>query len=81
MRGMTLLIATILTLGYGFAAQAAMSLSIHRAGTAPEAVSTGTSRIWYGGTLAPVTVEASAEPKCAAAAAAKLDNSGPRTNL
>jgi len=78
MRGLTLLIATILTLGYGFAAQAAMTLDIRRAGAAlPEAVASSTNRIWYGGTLAPVTVEGNADPKCAA----KLDNSGQRTNL
>ena len=78
MRGMTLLIATILTLGYGFAAQAAMSLNIRHAGaTLPETAVSSTNRIWYGGTLAPVTVEATPEPKCAA----KLDNSGQRTNL
>jgi hypothetical protein len=72
MRGLTLLIATILTLGYGFAAQAAMTLDIRRAGAAlPETVASTTNRIWYGGTLAPVTVEAPA----------KLDKCDERTNL
>ena len=70
MRGLTLLIATILTFGYGFAAQAAMTAE--RAETfrrVARTVETSTSpddpnRIWYGGMLAPVIVEASAQPKC-----------------
>ena len=69
MRGLTLLIATILTFGYGFAAQAAMTAdraeTIRRLGgviaTAPTEDAT---RVWYGGMLAPVTVEVSADPKC-----------------
>jgi hypothetical protein len=70
MRGLTLLIATILTFGYGFAAQAAMTADraetyrrVTRsveASNAPE----DANRIWYGGMLAPVTVEATAQPKC-----------------
>lgn len=70
MRGLTLIVATTLTFGYGFAAQAAMTAdraeTIRRvAGTlnAP-APTTDASRIWYGGMLAPVTVEAPADPKC-----------------
>jgi hypothetical protein len=70
MRGLTLLTATILTFGYGFAAQAAMTAdraetfrrvtrSVETA-NAPE----DANRIWYGGMLAPVTVEATAQPKC-----------------
>ena len=70
MRGLTLLIATILTFGYGFAAQAAMTAdraetfrrvtrSVETA-NAPE----DANRIWYGGMLAPVTVEVTAQPKC-----------------
>ncbi len=66
MRGLTILVATILTFGYGFAAQAAMT--VNRAQTlrrvagitdtpAPTAVEAAT-RVWYGGMLAPVTVEA-----------------------
>ena len=70
MRGLTLLIATILTFGYGFAAQAAMTAD--RAETfrrVTRTVETATSpedpnRVWYGGMLAPITVEASAQPKC-----------------
>jgi hypothetical protein len=65
MRGITLLLATTLTLGYGFAAQAAMSAdrveTIRRVAgsvktptpTAAEAV----THVWYGGMLPPVTVE------------------------
>jgi hypothetical protein len=70
MRGLTLLIATILTFGYGFAAQAAMTAdraeTLRRVARTVEA-STPTddaNRVWYGGMLAPVTVEASAQPKC-----------------
>jgi len=66
MRGLTILVATILTFGYGFAAQAAMTAN--RAQTlrrvagmtdtpAPTPVESAT-RVWYGGMLAPVTVEA-----------------------
>ena len=66
MRGLTILVATILTAGYGFAAQAAMTAdraeTIRRvAGStetrAPTPVEAAT-RVWYGGMLAPVTVEA-----------------------
>ena len=71
MRGLTLLIATILTFGYGFAAQAAMTVDraetfrrVARAvGTVDPTVDA--SRIWYGGMLDPVTVEVTAQPKCA----------------
>ncbi|HEV8381086.1 MAG TPA: hypothetical protein VGQ29_05845 [Gemmatimonadales bacterium] len=70
MRGLTLLIATILTFGYGFAAQAAMTAD--RAETyrrVARAVETSdptvdANRVWYGGMLAPVTVEAQAPAKC-----------------
>ena len=70
MRGLTLLIATILTLGYGFAAQAAMTAD--RAETfrrvarvlEPTDPVVDANAIWYGGMLAPVTVEATAQPKC-----------------
>ena len=64
MRGLTMLLATTLTIGYGFAAQAAMSASLSRSPTpsatrpAPTAAE-ATTHIWYGGTLAPVTVEVS----------------------
>ena len=66
MRGLTLLTATILTFGYGFAAQAAMTVdrdeTIRRVAgltevPAPTPVEAAT-RVWYGGMLAPVTVEA-----------------------
>ncbi len=70
MRGLSLLIATILTLGYGFAAQAAMTVdraeTFRRVGhTVDAATSTeDANRVWYGGMLAPVTVEATAQAKC-----------------
>ena len=67
---MTLLIATILTFGYGFAAQAAMT--VDRAETfrriartvATDDATVDPNRVWYGGVLAPVTVETTAQPKC-----------------
>lgn len=70
MRGLTLLIATILTLGYGFAAQAAMTAD--RAETFRRVTRTlepinpveDANRVWYGGMLAPIVVEATAPPKC-----------------
>ncbi|PYP20666.1 MAG: hypothetical protein DMD54_00495 [Gemmatimonadetes bacterium] len=70
MRGLSLLIATILTFGYGFAAQAAMTVdraeTLRRvAGTVETATPTeDANRVWYGGMLAPITVEVTAEPKC-----------------
>jgi len=66
MRGLTILLATTLTFGYGFAAQAAMTAdrveTIRRVARltevpAPTPVEAAT-RVWYGGMLAPVTVEA-----------------------
>ena len=68
MRGLTILLATTLTLGYGFAAQAAMTAdraeTIRRVtgltdtpSPVPTAMEAAT-RVWYGGMLAPVTVEA-----------------------
>ena len=70
MRGLTLLIATILTFGYGFAAQAAMT--VDRASTYARVARTvelktpapDANRVWYGGMLAPITVEATAQPDC-----------------
>ena len=70
MRGLTLLIATILTFGYGFAAQAAMT--VDRAETFRRLARTvetsnpteDANRVWYGGMLAPITVEVTAPPKC-----------------
>lgn len=67
MRGMTILLAIALTLGYGFAAQAAMTAdraeTIRRVGgggfpdaSVPSAEHAAT-RVWYGGMLPPVTVE------------------------
>jgi len=76
MRGLTILVATILTFGYGFAAQAAMTANraqtLRRVGAmvdtpAPTPLEAAT-HVWYGGMLAPVTVEAApidpAEAKC-----------------
>ena len=72
MRGLTLLLATTLTFGYGFAAQAAMTAdraeTIRRLGGITTTTVTDptedATRVWYGGMLAPITVEATAEPKC-----------------
>ncbi|HXG97718.1 MAG TPA: hypothetical protein VNJ06_11490 [Gemmatimonadales bacterium] len=72
MRGLTLLTATILNFGYGFAAQAAMTVDhaeTYRrvAGTVKTAAPVPVAdaqRVWYGGMLAPITVEVTAEPKC-----------------
>ena len=70
MRGLTLLIATILTFGYGFAAQAAMTLdraaTLRRVSGTVEArgAAADANRVWYGGMLAPVTVEAKAATSC-----------------
>jgi hypothetical protein len=74
MRGLTILLATTLTLGYGFAAQAAMTAdrieTIRRVTgltetPAPTAMEAAT-RVWYGGMLAPVTVEAAPIDQAAA---------------
>lgn len=70
MRGLTLLIATILTFGYGFAAQAAMTVdraaTLRRVAATVDATSPAddANRVWYGGMLAPVTVEAPPPDKC-----------------
>jgi len=73
MRGLTLLTATILTFGYGFAAQAAMTVeraqTYARVARTVEPVSPNpvadANRVWYGGMLAPIVVEAPAAPdKC-----------------
>lgn len=71
MRGLTLLTATILTFGYGFAAQAAMTVeraqTYARVARTVETVSPveDANRVWYGGMLEPITVEVSALPaKC-----------------
>jgi hypothetical protein len=65
MRSYTILLATALTFGYGFAAQAAMTAdrveTFRRLGGATETLApTATeavTHVWYGGMLAPVTVE------------------------
>ena len=53
-----LLLGTLLTVVYGYAAQAAMARDLDRvrvAAPAPAAVTTD-DRIWYGGVLTPITV-------------------------
>jgi hypothetical protein len=74
MRGLTVLTATILTLGYGFAAQAAMTVeraqTYARVARTVEPVSPveDANRVWYGGMLDPIIVEASAPAvKCTVA--------------
>ena len=70
MRGLTMLIATILTFGYFFAAQAAMT--VDRAETFrrvaptvdPASPADAANRVWYAGTLTPVVVEAPPPDKC-----------------
>lgn len=65
MRGLTILLATTLTFAYGFAAQAAMTAdrveTIRRVAGITEAPAPtpleAATRVWYGGMLAPVTVE------------------------
>lgn len=69
MRGLSMLIATILTFGYGFAAQAAITVdraeTIRRvAHTVDVNTNEDANRVWYGGMLEPVTIEASTQPKC-----------------
>jgi hypothetical protein len=66
MRGLTILLATTLTFGYGFAAQAAITATrvetIRRVaaltGTPAPTPAEAATRVWYGGMLPPVTVEA-----------------------
>ncbi len=70
MRGLTLLVATILTFGYGFAAQPAMTVdraeTFRRVATTVDTPSPAAdaNRVWYGGMLAPITVEAPPPDKC-----------------
>jgi hypothetical protein len=68
MRGLTILLATTLTFVYGFAAQAAMTAdrveTIRRVAgftetpAPPPTPAEAATRVWYGGMLPPVTVEA-----------------------
>lgn len=70
MRGLTILLATTLTFGYGFAAQAAMTAdraeTIRRVAGLTETPgpppAEAATRVWYGGMLPPVTVEAAPPP-------------------
>jgi hypothetical protein len=61
MRGLTLLLATALTGSYTFAATSAMVADRQALATRPEiSTSAVAERVWYGGTLPPVTIEAPA---------------------
>jgi hypothetical protein len=53
-------LGAVITGVYGYAAQAAIAVDLSRLPVEIRAPAAGTSpdRIWYGGTLAPVTVEA-----------------------
>jgi hypothetical protein len=70
MRGMTILLAIALTLGYGFAAQAAMTAdraeTIRRLAGSPDVsvpnAEQAATRVWYGGMLPAVTVEVTKAP-------------------
>ena len=70
MRGYALLLGSLLTVGYGYAAQVAVaSAGFARRGAAAftaDAPAAGSGywldRVWYGGVLDPVTVEAPADP-------------------
>ncbi|MGH7531382.1 MAG: hypothetical protein ACREMN_13435 [Gemmatimonadales bacterium] len=74
MRGFTILIATILTAGYGFAAHAAMTADraetmrriAGRSSFAAPTPEEAATRVWYGGMLPPVTVVADAGSDCPA---------------
>jgi hypothetical protein len=80
MRGLTILLATTLTFGYGFAAQAAMTAdraeTIRRVAALTETPAPtpaeAANRVWYGGMLPPVTVEAAPLPIDSAAAKCSL---------
>lgn len=62
MRRYAVLLGMLLTVGYGYAAH--QTLTAERpAGARRSTDTTGwTDRIWYGGTLAPITVEAYSDP-------------------
>lgn len=57
MKGYALLLGTLLTGIYGYAAQAAMAADLARAGRGPVAPAVTSGLIWYGGTLDTVIVE------------------------
>ncbi len=62
MRRYAVLLGMLLTVGYGYATQLALTAE-RPAGARRSADTTGwTDRIWYGGTLDPITVEAYADP-------------------
>ena len=62
MRRYAVLLGMLLIVGYGYAAQLALTAE-RPAGARRSADTTGwNDRIWYGGTLAPITVEAHSDP-------------------
>lgn len=77
MRGYALLLGTCLTVGYGYAGQVAIASSrleaIRRVDpTFATATVQPTTPIWYGGTLAPITVRGEAGAKTAPPAQCSL---------
>ena len=76
MRVYAMLVGLALTAGYGYAAQVAVeSVGAHRGEAAPASSiepSGSLETIWYGGILAPITVEATADAPAKTAAARRL---------
>jgi len=62
MRAIPLLVAAMLTLSYGFVTQAAIAADLDPTVVGRARAVADPERVWFGGTLAPITVEASAEP-------------------
>lgn len=60
MKGYALLLATGLSLGYGYAAQAAMAADQARVFGGTRAPAARSAPVYYGGTLDPITVVAHA---------------------
>ncbi len=65
MRALPLLVAAILSLSYGLITQAAIAADLDPAVVGRARAVADPSRVWFGGTLAPVTVEAPAGPASA----------------
>ena len=77
MRVYALLLGILFTTGYGYAAQIAVSSLAAGRPTAPEAAATippggALDGVWYGGVLAPVTVESRSDGTRAAATQSKV---------
>jgi hypothetical protein len=73
MKGYALLLGTLLTGIYGYAAQAAMAADLARAGRG--AATTPSGLIWYGGTLDTVIVEATRlQPSAVSYQPARVDH-------